>query len=55
MEQHTYDFIQSLPLTEEQLQALLTTIEWEKELSWSDGYSTACDQVEGKETNPVTE
>jgi hypothetical protein len=41
MEQNTLDFIESLGLSTEQKEALITAIDWEKELSWSFGYETA--------------
>ena len=46
MEQNTIDIIQSLDISESQKTLLIEAIEWEKELSWSDGYETACQQQE---------
>lgn len=46
MEQATLDFIQSLPISDEQRSELIEKIDWEKELSWSDGYRTGDDQSE---------
>ena len=37
MELATLDFIQSLPISDEQRSELIEKIDWEKELSWSDG------------------
>ena len=47
MEQNTFDIIQSLDISESQKTLLIEAIEWEKELSWSDGYATAVDQTDG--------
>jgi hypothetical protein len=56
MEQQTLDFIKSLPLSDDTRMALMTTLEWEKELSWSDGYETAAEQTEDLTTDePVAE
>ena len=43
MEQATLDFIQSLPISDEQRSELIEKMEWEKELAWSAGYDTAVD------------
>ena len=45
MEQNTIDIIQSLDISESQKTLLIEAIEWEKELSWSDGYETSADQA----------
>lgn len=44
MEQATLDFIQSLPISDEQKNELIEKMEWEKELSWSAGYDDAVEQ-----------
>ncbi len=44
MELATLDFIQSLPISDQQRSELIEKMEWEKELSWSDGYDTAVDE-----------
>ena len=44
MEQNTFEIIQSLDISESQKTLLIEAIEWEKELSWSDGYASAADQ-----------
>ena len=46
MEENTIEIIQSLDISESQKTLLIEAIEWEKELSWSDGYETACQQQE---------
>ena len=46
MEQNTLDIINGLEISESQKSLLLETIEWEKELSWSDGYAISEDQWE---------
>jgi hypothetical protein len=43
MEQATLDFIQSLPISDEQRSELIEKMEWEKELSWSEGYDEAAE------------
>lgn len=43
LEQSTIDFINAQPL--ELKEQLLEIIEWEKEMSWSDGYATAEEQL----------
>ena len=45
MEKGTIDYIQSLPVSEEVRRTLIEMVEWEKELSWSDGYATAEEQA----------
>lgn len=45
MEQNTFEIIQSLDISESQKTLLIEAIEWEKELSWSDGYASAEDQL----------
>ena len=42
MEQATLDYINGLPISDEDKSNLITAIEWEKEISWSQGYE-ACD------------
>jgi hypothetical protein len=41
MEEETLDFINSLNISEELKSELIEKFNWEKELSWSDGYATA--------------
>lgn len=55
MEQHTLDFIKSLPLSDDTRMALITTLEWEKELSWSEGYEAAIGTEEIEENETITE
>ena len=45
-ETETAELIKSLPIDRKQLDALITALEWEKELSWSNGYADAVDQLE---------
>jgi hypothetical protein len=45
MEENTLKIIEDLNLSESQTTLLIEAIEWEKELSWSDGYATAADQA----------
>jgi hypothetical protein len=42
----TVELLKSLPIDRKQLDALITALEWEKELSWSNGYADAVDQLE---------
>jgi hypothetical protein len=42
----TVELIKSLPISRQQLDDLITAIEWEKEVSWSNGYADAVDQLE---------
>jgi hypothetical protein len=42
-EQATVEFIESLPV--EKREKLIEIIEWEKELSWSDGYEQADEEA----------
>jgi hypothetical protein len=42
----TVELIKSLPIDRKQLDALITALEWEKELSWSNGYADAVDHYE---------
>ena len=44
MEENTLEIIENLNLSESQKTLLIEAIEWEKELSWSDGYASAADQ-----------
>ncbi len=46
MEKTTNEIIESLELSESQKTLLLEAIEWEKELSWSNGYADAVEQLE---------
>jgi hypothetical protein len=46
MEQTTNEIIESLELSQSQITLLVEAIEWEKELSWSNGYADAVDQLE---------
>lgn len=48
-EQTTIEIIESLGLSESQKTLLIEAIEWEKEMSWSDGYATAVDQLDNKQ------
>lgn len=50
-EDESLEFIKALPLTPQQLDSLYRVIEWEKELSWCDGYA---DGVEVEEKTPKT-
>ena len=43
-ESDTKELIAYLPLTDEQREQLIQAVEWEKELSWSNGYADACEQ-----------
>jgi hypothetical protein len=45
-ETDTIEFINTLPI--EVRERLIEVIEWEKELSWSDGYATAVEQLENQ-------
>jgi hypothetical protein len=47
-ETDTQELLISLPINRQQLDDLITAIEWEKELSWSSGYADAVDQLEEK-------
>ncbi len=42
----TVELIKSLPIDRKTLDDLITAIEWEKEVSWSNGYGDAVDQLE---------
>jgi hypothetical protein len=48
-ETDTVELIKSLPIDRKTLDDLITAIEWEKELSWSDGYATAVDQLDNNQ------
>jgi len=48
-ETDTVELIKSLPIDRKTLDDLITAIEWEKELSWSDGYATAVDQLDNQQ------
>lgn len=45
-ESDTKELIAYLPLTDAQRDLLIQAFEWEKELSWSNGYADAVDQLE---------
>ena len=45
-EVETKQLIESLYLTQDQKDRLIQAFEWEKELSWSNGYADAVDQLE---------
>ena len=45
-EKQTIEIIESLELSQSQLTLLVEAIEWEKELSWSNGYADAVEQLE---------
>ena len=45
-EKETIQLIESLYLTQDQKDKLIQALEWEKELSWSNGYADAVDQLE---------
>ncbi len=45
-ETDTLALLKSLPISRKELDDLITAIEWEKELSWSNGYADAVNQVE---------
>lgn len=48
-EQTTIEIIESLELSQSQLTLLVEAIEWEKEMSWSNGYADAVDQLDNKQ------
>ncbi len=52
-ETETQEFLVSLPINRQQLDDLITAIEWEKELSWSNGYADAVDQTEEMEARKL--
>ncbi len=45
-ETDTLTLLKSLPINRKELDDLITAIEWEKELSWSNGYADAVNQME---------
>ena len=45
-ENDTVELLKSLPINRQQLDNLITALEWEKELSWSNGYADAVDHYE---------
>jgi hypothetical protein len=47
-ETFTQQLLISLPISRQQLDDLITAIEWEKELSWSNGYADSEEQSEEK-------
>lgn len=52
-ETETQELLNSLPINRRQLDDLITAIEWEKELSWSNGYADAVDQTEEMEAQKI--
>jgi hypothetical protein len=48
-EQTTKEIIEGLGLSQSQLTLLVEAIEWEKEMSWSNGYADAVDQLDNKQ------
>jgi hypothetical protein len=48
-EKETRDFIETLPV--EVREELVSIIEWEKELSWSNGYADAVEELESASDN----
>jgi hypothetical protein len=48
-EKETRDFIETLPV--EVREELVSIIEWEKELSWSNGYADAVEELESTSDN----
>ena len=46
-ENETIELINTLPA--EIREQLIEQIEWEKEMSWSDGYATAVDQLDNNQ------
>ena len=49
LEQSTIEIIESLNLSQSQLTLLVEAIEWEKEMSWSNGYADAVDQLDNNQ------
>lgn len=47
-EQSTIEIIESLGLSQSQLTLLVSAMHWEKEMSWSDGYADAVEQLDNK-------
>jgi hypothetical protein len=47
-ETDTLELLKSLPISRKELDDLITAIEWEKELSWSNGYADSEEQSEEK-------
>ena len=52
-ETQTIEIIESLNLSQSQLTLLMEALEWEKELSWSNGYADAVDQTEEMEAQKL--
>jgi hypothetical protein len=52
-ETQTIEIIESLNLSQSQLTLLMEALEWEKELSWSNGYADAVDQTEELEARKL--
>ena len=52
-EQTTKEIIEGLGLSQSQLTLLVEAIEWEKEMSWSNGYADAVDQTEEMEARKL--
>jgi hypothetical protein len=48
-ETDTVELIKSLPIDRKTLDDLITAIEWEKEVSWSNGYADAVDQLDNNQ------
>lgn len=48
-ENQTIEIIESLDLSESQKTLLVEAIEWEKEMSWSNGYADAVEQLDNKQ------
>jgi hypothetical protein len=51
----TVELLKALPINRKQLDALITALEWEKEVSWSSGYADAVDHYEYGVVNLVGE
>jgi hypothetical protein len=54
-EKETIELIESLSLNPNQLNKLIEAFEWEKEMSWSNGYADAVDHYEYGIVNLVGE
>ena len=48
-EESTIAIIESLELSQSQITLLVEAIEWEKEMSWSNGYADAVDQLDNQQ------
>jgi hypothetical protein len=51
----TVELLKALPINRKQLDNLMAALEWEKELSWSNGYADAVDHYEYGIVNLVGE